>query len=465
MTVRRGQVALYLVMVLVAVTVLAMMNVGAFLAVRARNRTMNAGDAASLAAAREQGELLNRIGRLNVEHLAAVVRGGHGDLERCRLIEREQARLCFLGPLDGLVRGNEVARDNGVEKSDGMEAILRQHVIDIRTIYAMNPELYPPPWENAWEEYAAALEAAIGGGVTAGPDNVDFVDAVGGHLLLNPRFYDAIAGRCWCWFHFNARGLLDSYSSYRDWQPPSVFLEESRAARCANSEVFSLHLEPRTGSALQLFGKPLVSKLTGIPEAEMTNMTLLASQDHTWYFYGGLWRTWWEIDPEGEWQFPVTGRVKPEYDVRGCAAVCRCTCPIPDVVIGSTSRESVWSGAAKPFGTVEDENGETAPVTALGGLVTPAFTAVRLVPLDTVGGRDLSTADPDWMGHVRNHLPAYLKDGLERIPRGCFFCLQLVQWEEPAFRERGREWLKANSRNCVRGGGPGPARGGTAHGH
>ena len=44
MRARGGQVAVYLVLALVAVTFLAMMNVGAFLAVRAKNRAMNAGD-------------------------------------------------------------------------------------------------------------------------------------------------------------------------------------------------------------------------------------------------------------------------------------------------------------------------------------------------------------------------------------------------------------------------------------
>ena len=48
---RRGQVALYLVLVLVAICLLAVMNVGTFLGVSARNTTMNGGDAASLAAA------------------------------------------------------------------------------------------------------------------------------------------------------------------------------------------------------------------------------------------------------------------------------------------------------------------------------------------------------------------------------------------------------------------------------
>ena len=48
---RRGQVALYLVMVLVAIAVMMFANVNMFLAVRAKNRMMNAVDEAAIAAA------------------------------------------------------------------------------------------------------------------------------------------------------------------------------------------------------------------------------------------------------------------------------------------------------------------------------------------------------------------------------------------------------------------------------
>ncbi|MBR2065502.1 MAG: hypothetical protein IJ983_00245, partial [Kiritimatiellae bacterium] len=62
MKARRGQVVVYLALALLAIVVLTLMNVGAYLAVSAKNRTMNAGDAAAIAVAKHQGELLNRIG-------------------------------------------------------------------------------------------------------------------------------------------------------------------------------------------------------------------------------------------------------------------------------------------------------------------------------------------------------------------------------------------------------------------
>ena len=463
MTARKGQVAVYLVLVLIAITFLVMMNVGAFLGVSARNTTMNAGDAAALAVAHYQGELLNRIGKWNVEHLQAAI---DGDAEQCEEIVVQQARCCFLDPLEGIRIGNEAAKKNDSDRNDKMRDILKRHVTDIRTYYAPNPDVYPEPWKGAWEEYAQRLELAIGEGIWAGPDNIDFVDAATGHYLLDREFYQAIAGRNWCWFHFNARDLLDTYSSYRDWGPLPSADDETRRRRCCNSEVYSLGLNRRVGSAIDLIGTNIIMRLTGASEDKIRNAPLLRDRNQSWFFYDTSepWRTWWELDPEGEWAFPAMGHVKPEYNVRGCAAICRVTRAFANVVQDDVERESVWSGAAKPFGTVADEKGELSDVTGLRGLVTEDFADTRLVPLDSVGGRDLSTADPEWMEHVRGHLRYYLQHGPGHFP-GCWYCQQLVDWENKSLRAIAREWLKYYSSTCIRPHGSGGGHGGSAHGH
>lgn len=462
MKMRNGQVALYLVLTLVAITFLTLMNVGSFLAVSAKNKTMNAGDSAALSVAKMQGELLNRIGEINIGHLKAAI---ENDEAKCEELMEEQLRKCFLGPLEGIRLGNDAAKANGIEKSDAMEKILKQHVIDIRTVYIPNPQFYPAPWEGAWEEYAQHLELAIGDGIYAGPDNVDFVDMATGHYLLNKMFYSAIAGRNWCWFHFNAPELLGSYTNFRSWAPLPLPDVETRRLRCCNSEVYSLHLDPRKGSAVEMLGTNLIVKLTDKSIEDIMQSHLITNKNQVWFFYGeGVWRKWWEIDPDGAWRFPVVGPVKPQYDVRGAAAICRVTKDIPNVVSDNGERVSVWAAAAKPFGSVENDDGEEDVVTQLKNFVTPAFTAAKLVPLDSVGGKDLSTADAQWMNHVRNHLPKYMKDGPDEL-HGCFYCSQLKQWEKSWFREQGTRWLKYNSADCVRGTGPGPAQGGTAHGH
>jgi len=463
---RSGQVAIYLVMVLVVIIVLVMMNVGTFLAVSAKNRAMNAGDAAALAVARHQGDLLRQIGQLNLDHLQAALKD---DTERCREISAEQSRLCLLGPLDGLKIGSEWAYRNGIRNIDeeAMD-VLRQHVADVRSAYAVDPLQYPAAWEGAWDEYATALEAAIAGGLYAAPDKIEFIDAAGEHLLLNPRFYDAIAGRNWCWFHFYARGVLEGYSGFGDWGPLPSADDVLRSRRCCNSEIYSLHLVARTGSAVKLLGEEVVRRLTEPSGYDVAKSTLLHDENQVWFFYGDeIWRRWWEIDPEpNAWNeghgLPVVGSVRPEYDVRGCAAICRVMNTIPDVVRDAGECENRWTAAAKPFGLVLDERGELANA----GFVTPVpFDQVRLVPWDSVGGRDLERPNLSMIAHVRRHLPSYLMNGTAGLCPGCYYCRQLQEWERPELRAEGREWLRRNSSNCNRAVQSGGRGGGTSHAH
>ena len=124
----------------------------------------------------------------------------------------------------------------------------------------------------------------------------------------------------------------------------------------------------------------------------------------------------------------------------------------------------MWAAGAKPFGTVENFEGETDVVTALNSFVVPCFTYVRLVPLDSVGGENLSTADYGWVTHVRKHLPYYLEHGPVNA-QGCFYCLQLQTWEKKYFRDGGIRWIKNYAGTCIRGTGGGGSHGGTSHGH
>lgn len=468
MTAKRGQVALYLLMVLVALCLLAIMNVDVFVAVRAKNRVQNAGDAATLAAARRQGLLLNEIGRLNIDHIVAAAL--RNDTNECEAIVLDQRKRALLGPVEGLRDANEAAKKNGMEVRDEFAAILAEHVVDIRTVYAGGGETgdpYPEPWPGAWGEYAAAIENVIAEGLATGPDNMEFYDAAGGHMLLNRNFYFAISGKNWCWFHFNCEDLLKNYTSWHDWGPLPTREESSME----NGEIFSLHVKAFRGSILDVFEPEDVVDLVKaygeeeVTLAEVTNSWVLASRDQTWFFFDDdVWRNWYEISPFGEdggYAFPVVGEVRREYDLRGCAAICRC---VQGTFAVATDQESdlTWAAAAKPFGKVV-KDGADEPANAHSGFVVPCFSAVRLVPLDAVGGEELATADFGWVNHVRHHLPDYLEKG----PRvgACFYCLQLETWERDSFRREGERWIEHNAGSCIRGtGGPG-GHGGTSHGH
>lgn len=469
MRARKGQIAIFLVLVLVVVILLTLLNVDTFMSVRAKNRVQNAGDAAALAAARKQGSLVNQIGRLNIDHLVAAAKS---QTNECRAIVLEQRRLALLGPVDALRLANRAAKKNGMAVREEFAKILHDHVKDIRTVYSGGGgrgDPYPEPFPGAWVEYASRIESVIGEGLATGPDNVEFYDGAGGHLLLNRQFYYAISGRDWCWFFFHCYHVLDSYNDFHDWEP----LPDRRQNPMDNSEIFSLHVTARPFAFTQLFTKEEIRTLLdryaddAVTDAELESSDLLSDPEEPWFMFDqGTWRRWFNglalVDDEDGYEFPIAGEIKPEYNVRGCAAICRCQKEVDAVAVDSVA-DFTWSAAAKPFGILASLEGEEGPVTNLRNFVVPCLTEVRLVPLDAVGGEDLATADYGWVTHVRQHLPQYL----ERGPRanGCFYCLQLEMWEKNIFRREGVRWLKYNSQTCRRpGGGPG-GHGGTSHGH
>ena len=550
MSLRRGQVAVYLVVVLLAIVLLVLMNVGVFVTVRAKNKVMNAGDKAALEVAAWQGDCLNRIGALNLEHLKLALETKTSDDEdeiaeartRCAEIVLEQRRICLLEPLEGIRKGNEAAKKLGADKSREMREILERHLAVDVPMYRDNPDLYPPSWaredgahDDAWAAYEARLRSVLADEMYAGPDNVEFVNAAGGHLLLNRQFYSAVAGWAWCWFRFNAPGLVSTYSDYRYWAPlPSETDAERMRARCENSEVYSLHLESKRQSALSLLGADLIMHLTGCSMGEIAESALLSDESQVWFCYdtSGAWSRWSTysgyagaaLNPDN---FPIDGNVKPEYDVKGAAAICRTTLKVVNVdsitkIGGETSEDVVrqyrmdwrrarkavnrrlpdddkageddlsdmaeplnlfgedgealplegppreqrihWSAAAKPFGTVTGIGGGASEVTVFNGFVTPAFSDVRLVPIDSVGALDLATADFDWMAHVKDHLQIYLVNGPVALG-SCWYCRQLKTWEDESFRHIGDDWLKYHASECIRPTGSGGGRGGTPHGH
>ena len=476
---RGGQVAVFLLAALVAIIALALMNVDIFLAVRSKNRLMNAGDAAALAAARVQGRLVNEIGRLNLAHVKALY---EDNLRECAEIELAQRRLALLGPLDAVDESCEAAERNGARAQDGSADLLSRHAAHVRTVYAGGSggfdDPYPESYPGAWAEYAAVLAglaASHPGGFSAAPDNIEFHDAASPHILLAKSFYSAIAAEDWCWFFFRGEGLLRDFDSHRDFAPLAV---APKPQSCVNCEVYSLHLEARRTALADVFtGEELTALLrrAGVKPAPgdggifgNDGFARLAGTEQTWFFFDeSAWRRWFdnrrldETDPTGlqPGDFPIVGSIRDEYNVRGCSAVCRVS-----------ADSSTWCAAAKPFGSAEplaERDGDGAPVTALKGFVVPCMQDVRLVAVDAAGGSNLATGDAEWISHVRGHLADYLANGPHMaLATGCWYCRQLSVWERKSFHERGVAWLRKHSRECVRPvNGPYVGSGGTSHGH
>lgn len=465
---RNGQVALYLLMVIVAIALLSFLNIDTFISVRGKNRVQNAGDAAALAAATKQAILLNNIGQLNIEHIKAAIENDRG---KCDDIVLRQHRIALLEPLDALRCANDAAKINGMEVNPAFAKILHEHANIVRAVYAggenESGEPFPEPWPGAWMEYAQAIDNVAGEGLATGPDNCEFLTPSKGHPLLTPEFYYAIAGRDWCWFHFNNMGLLTDYDTYKGWAPLPMREDDP----FTNSEIFSLHLDGRKCALADVFPEEelleFLEKRVGVDMEtyDHSKTNLLYDSEQTWFFYGNRWGTWFNgrslADDEFGWNFPIVGEIKPEYNVFGAACVCRCYETVPSISLDSDSTLT-WSAAAKPFGTVETENGVDR-VTALYSFVVPSFEDSRLVAIDAVSSGSLGSADVNWVFHVREHLPDYMVNGPSS--RGCFFCVQLKTWEKKSFRRSGISWLKYNSHTCVRPVGGSGGSGGTSHGH
>ena len=477
MKARRGQVALYLVMALLAVTVLLVVNVNAFLAVRSKNRRMNAVDEAALAVARFQGELLNEIGRLNVEHLRAAVLGESRTDEDGLARSAAMRNAAFFGPVRALARANAVAADWGFPDGDMARALVgfRDHIAEIR----QNPDLYPDPnasspGENAWLAYADLLDSALSGCPAVLPSYMEMVNPGASGLFGSAGFYDVLAAKAWCWFTL---GSNESHleSDPRQIPPTELFPVEVPE----NSEVFSLHVTFRgwldsewreehvPGVGFSERWTNFVCQVTGLAPEDFSPRSTAADPAQVWAFYDDSWRRWsTTFNPDS---FPIAGEVRPEYDVAGCLASCMMIGHIEQLRRDDRTESvstALVTAEAKPFGTVDGlDGGGPAPVTAYGRFIAASrpgrriFTEAQLVPMGSVPRSPGASMEPGWYEHLKKHAPT-------RPQAGCERCRLWSKWLQPSFRDEIRRWLMQNRESCRPKGGSGPVQtGGYEYAH
>ena len=463
---RRGQALIFIMLALVILFFLVLWSADLHRFISVKDRSQNAGDAATLSAARWQATSLNLIGELNLLHVLALAAQDEAAVD---LVTNTQARLCYTGPMTGFAASQQAAKLNGIPINDEFTEFVRERASVVRKGYAghfgTSAMAFEEPYPGAWSEYASMIDAIADDGVAAGADNaVFYTDFTGSHTLLDMGFYDAVAGRTWCWFHFHEPKLLTSYTSY-SWWPALPVLPRPHYA---NSEFYSLRLTPSHRSLRHVIPE---SELPGLADdaghplpARMTNTWDRA--DQIWYAYSGTeWGRWSGLDDP----FPVKGDVRPEYDYEGADAMARVETSVDRFSPGAnptseTGEGVVWTAAGKPFGYLEPDGRKVVPNAY--GLVLPAFRDVRLMPIDASTGGASGSFKMAWRRHISEHLGPYLKHGPSACDHTCWYCRQLIRWENAEFRQTGAEWLKKNSKRCtVVPGGSGGDHGGSQHAH
>lgn len=457
-----GQAAVFLLAALAVLLAVLLWDADLHALVSGKFRARNAGDAAALAAARWQANALNLVGDLNMAHLAAL---DAGDTAAVSSITSMQARLAFAGPMTALAAAQAAARKNGVPASPEYSGLLAERAAVAREYGepAAGDSAIPEPYPGAWRDYAAALSAIAAEGVAAAPDNARFFDdPEGDHVLLQKGFYEAVAGREWCWFFLNCslggdRTILDEFTDHT-WFPPLP--QPSRdASRYANSEIFGLGIQPRHTDLYRHGAIPGWLLASGYASEKALAAT------NVWYFHSpSLWYSPWPGMTDGmEDSLPLVGPVRREYDYAGADVAVRISSPVSLLSFGAgadETRQVEWTATAKPFGYIS-VSGEKRPPIEMG-LVMPAYGNVRLIPLDAATSGGDGSFDIGWARHCREHLPDYLDTGA--LDGGCRYCRRISAFEDPAFRRQGSGWLSTNSYKCTlpsygRGRGGGSRRG------
>ena len=465
---RRGQIVLVLVFMMLGLLLLMLVNADVFMAIRGKGRLQNAGDAAALAAARWQGITLNAVGALNLAQIDIACKYCENPSQISNLVEgvqHLQERLVFAGPCAGLYASQCIAAKNGIEVDKGMTGLVNDSIAGAAR--------YVPgtaSWPTKSEDYALMLKGAISEGVYAGCDNAQFFNysANGSHPLFNRAFYQAVDGEDWCWFFLrgNMYDLLKNFNGWGD-------VPEGATPSPTNPEFYAVDVNRFSGAlrdvdpdqngqrirrnAIDLArraGCENVNEYAFDRSGVLTNFT-----DYAWYVYGGDWRQWTEMHRAGPDQLPLRSDVQPRYDVFGCSAVTRVVATLTPVTPGTAARQNQWTAAAKPFGEID---GKTITLDGELPLVTPAFTAVRLIMLAGASEERQNMAEDDWVVHTRDHIQMCAEG---KGVAGCRYCAILEnKWNKDAFRLKGVAWLSRNSDQCIvhTGGGPAPP-GGTRH--
>ena len=182
---------IFLIMTMVILTFMALWNFDLHKLLYVKNITQNGGDSAAVMAARWQAITINTVGDLNLIQAIAL---SYDEPDTVDAISNIQARLLFVGPMVALQASQQPAKNNGIFVTKEFSDFIREHAREVRSDYpstsgATGQQLFPEPYDNAWQEYAAMLDLVAHDGVAAAPDNMRlYGDVDGGHTLYEIGF-------------------------------------------------------------------------------------------------------------------------------------------------------------------------------------------------------------------------------------------------------------------------------------
>ena len=409
MTVRRGkrgQVAIFLVLILAGLALLFALNVDVFTSSRAKIRLQNAADASALALSRWQGITLNLIGDLNIAHLAAVA---HSNENAMAGIVALQRRLAFIGPTIGFQAANDIARGNGV-------AISR----DMTRITQLVSEFMD-------EDYRRMLEVVLHDGIRAGVDNAAILRAGSIDPRVDPDFYAAVKNR-----DFRTLCLRYSGGAHRLPNIPSGAPDPNEILLSGGNACFgSVGIGWESGYAYAghigtLAGFARDCGVDAVTEAGLkTNSVLLARWP--WCIYDG--GEWYDLPAEFSFnRFPWLTPLKNEYNVTGGSATIRVEGSVALASLTAQTNYITAQAAAKALGSTYGQRGiDVSPP-----LVLPSFARVRLIPFGVGAAGRYGMSN---LGHIRSLL------GLLGRSNGSGDYLSLLSiFDSDAFRAAAEAW-------------------------
>ena len=421
---KRGQVAIFLVLILAGLALLFALNVDVFKSSRAKIRLQNAADASALALARWQGATLNLIGELNLAHLAAVSSSNETAIAG---IVALQQRLAFLGPTVGFKAANDLAKENGIGVSPNMTLATRLVA------------------EFMDGGYRRMLDAVLRDGIRAGVDNAAILRAGSVDPRVDPDFYAAIRNH-------DFRTLCLRYAGGAHHLPdiPPGAPDPDEILLCGGNACFgSVGIGWQSGASYAGY----INTLADFARDCGVDAVSQAGLQHNAQLFANYQ---WCIYSDGEWyglpdefsfsRFPWLAPLRNEYRLTGGSSTIRVEGSVALASLTAQTNFITAQAAAKALGSAYGRRAiDISPP-----LVLPCFPRARLVPFGVGAAGRFGMSNLD---HVRSLL------GLLGRPGGTSSYLNLLDtFSSDAFRTAAEAWYSKHGHHDADGCHP-PGRG------